>query len=112
MALPSASTDASTSGDGPAPDQDHGLTPREIEVLRLLAAGRSNPAIAEALFISPRTAQTHVQHILDKLDVSTRAEAAAKSEQDARRQLQEALDREKERVRKLEEQRGKIVDKL
>lgn len=55
---------------------DHGLTPREVEVLRLLAAGRSNPAIAEALFITTRTAQTHVQHILDKLDVSTRAEAA------------------------------------
>jgi predicted ATPase/DNA-binding NarL/FixJ family response regulator len=56
---------------------EHGLTAREIEVLRLLAAGRSNPAIAEALFISTRTAQTHVQHILDKLDVGSRAEAAA-----------------------------------
>ena len=52
------------------------MTAREVEVLRLIADGRSNPAIAEALYISPRTAQTHVQHILDKLDVSTRAEAA------------------------------------
>ncbi len=53
------------------------LSLREVEVLRLIAAGRSNPAIAEALFISRATARTHVQHILEKLDVSTRAEAAA-----------------------------------
>jgi DNA-binding CsgD family transcriptional regulator len=77
MAIPPAPTGDATTGEAPAPGQEHGLTPREVEVLRLLAAGRSNPAIAEALFISPRTAQTHVQHILDKLDVSTRAEAAA-----------------------------------
>ena len=54
-----------------------GLTGRELEVLRLLVAGRSNPEIAEALFISTRTAQTHVQHIFDKLDVDSRAGAVA-----------------------------------
>ncbi len=52
-----------------------GLTRREIEVLRLLPQGLSNPQIAEALFISPRTVQTHVKHIFAKLGVNTRAEA-------------------------------------
>jgi DNA-binding NarL/FixJ family response regulator len=54
----------------------YGLTPREVEVLRLITAGRSNPEIADALCITTRTAQTHVQHILDKLDVNSRTEAA------------------------------------
>jgi DNA-binding CsgD family transcriptional regulator len=53
----------------------YGLTVREGEVLRLIADGRSNPAIAEALYISPRTAQTHVQNIFTKLGVNSRAEA-------------------------------------
>ena len=54
-----------------------GLTPRECEVLRLLAAGRSNREIGEALFISPRTAQTHVTHLLAKLGLPSRTAAAA-----------------------------------
>jgi non-specific serine/threonine protein kinase len=53
------------------------LTPREIEVLSLVRDGLTNREIGERLFVSERTAQTHVQHILDKLDVSTRAAAAA-----------------------------------
>jgi non-specific serine/threonine protein kinase len=53
------------------------LTPRELEVLNLVRMGCSNRQIAEQLFIGERTAQTHVQHILDKLDVNTRAAAAA-----------------------------------
>ena len=56
--------------------EQYGLTPREVEVLSLIADGRSNPEIADALSITTRTAQTHVQHILDKLDVGTRTEAA------------------------------------
>ena len=52
-----------------------GLTPRELDVLRLLVAGRSNPEIAEALFISRDTARTHVANIFRKLNVRTRAEA-------------------------------------
>ena len=54
-----------------------GLTDREREVLALLAAGRSNPEIARALFISAKTASVHVSNILAKLGVSRRVEAAA-----------------------------------
>jgi DNA-binding NarL/FixJ family response regulator len=54
-----------------------GLTERELEVLRLVAAGRSNRDIAAELFISPKTASVHVSNILGKLGVSSRGEAAA-----------------------------------
>src|SRR5689334_10162485 len=54
-----------------------GLTEREREILELLAAGRSNPQIAESLFISPKTASVHVSNILAKLGVDSRVEAAA-----------------------------------
>jgi HD-GYP domain-containing protein (c-di-GMP phosphodiesterase class II) len=53
-----------------------GLSEREVEVLRLVARGLSNRQIAAALFISPRTAEHHVQHIYAKIDASTRAAAA------------------------------------
>jgi DNA-binding CsgD family transcriptional regulator/tetratricopeptide (TPR) repeat protein len=59
------------------PSAASGLTPRELEVLRLVAAGRSNAAIAAALFISNKTVSVHVSHILDKLGVASRGEAAA-----------------------------------
>ncbi|MFD0328876.1 response regulator transcription factor [Streptacidiphilus monticola] len=55
-----------------SPAFDFNLTPRERDVLRLLAAGRSNRQIAEQLFISPKTASVHVSNILAKLDVPTR----------------------------------------
>lgn len=51
-----------------------GLTPRELEVARLLMAGRSNAAIAESLGISPFTARHHTERILGKLGVRSRAE--------------------------------------
>ena len=54
-----------------------GLTARESEVLALLAEGRSNPEIAEQLFISPKTASVHVSNILRKLEVDSRGAAAA-----------------------------------
>ncbi|MFJ9850046.1 AAA family ATPase [Streptomyces sp. NPDC101150] len=54
-----------------------GLTPRESDVLRLVAEGRSNRQIADALFISPKTASVHVSNILAKLGVSGRGEAGA-----------------------------------
>jgi DNA-binding CsgD family transcriptional regulator/tetratricopeptide (TPR) repeat protein len=56
-----------------------GLTGREYEVLRLIAAGRSNREIAATLFISPKTASVHVSNILGKLGAGSRTEAAAKA---------------------------------
>ena len=53
------------------------LTPREVEVLGQLAAGRTNGEIAKLLFISPKTVSVHVSNILAKLGASTRGEAAA-----------------------------------
>jgi DNA-binding CsgD family transcriptional regulator len=53
-----------------------GLSDREVEVLRLLARGLPNRAIAGSLYISPRTAEHHVQHIYTKIGASTRAAAA------------------------------------
>jgi len=53
-----------------------GLSDREVEVLRLVAKGLPNRSIAEALFVSPRTAEHHVQHIYNKIGVATRAGAA------------------------------------
>jgi DNA-binding CsgD family transcriptional regulator len=60
-----------------APDVLAGLTSREREVLRVLAAGRSNREIAAALFIAPKTASVHVSNIMAKLGAASRTEAAA-----------------------------------
>jgi DNA-binding CsgD family transcriptional regulator/tetratricopeptide (TPR) repeat protein len=59
------------------PAEPFGLTPREREVLTLLADGRTNPQIAQAMFISAKTVGTHVSNILAKLGVASRGEAAA-----------------------------------
>ena len=57
---------------------DHlGLTPREAEVLSLVATGQTNRQIGEALFVSEKTASVHVSNILRKLGVSSRVDAAA-----------------------------------
>lgn len=79
-----AATEARVGGAGaragvaaaPGRTATHGLSAREIEVLRLVAAGRSNGEIAEELFITRKTAGVHVTHILDKMGVSNRVEAA------------------------------------
>jgi DNA-binding CsgD family transcriptional regulator len=60
-----------TSGD------THGLAPRELQVLRLVAAGKTNKAIAAALVVSERTVDRHVSNIYTKLGVSSRAAATA-----------------------------------
>jgi DNA-binding NarL/FixJ family response regulator len=52
------------------------LSPREREVLALLAEGRSNKAIAEALYVSPNTVKTHVASLLSKLHADSRAQLA------------------------------------
>ncbi len=64
-------------GRGARARDDGGLSPRELEVLRLVAAGRSNRAIAEELVISEHTVARHVQNIFVKLDVGSRTAAAA-----------------------------------
>ena len=53
-----------------------GLSPRELEVVRLVAVGRTNREVAQQLYLSPRTVDMHVRNILRKLDCSTRVEAA------------------------------------
>ena len=53
-----------------------GLTRREVDVLRLAAKGLTTSQIADRLYISPKTADHHIQHIYGKIKVSTRAAAA------------------------------------
>ena len=55
----------------------HGLSERELEVLRLVAAGHTNREIGEALFISPTTVARHIANIYAKLGVDSRAKATA-----------------------------------
>ena len=52
------------------------LTPRERDILRLLAKGRANSAIAAELLISPATVKTHVARLLTKLSLDNRVQAA------------------------------------
>jgi DNA-binding NarL/FixJ family response regulator len=74
-----ASADGDLGTPGSQGSAVHGLTGRELEVLRLVAAGRSNREIAAALFISPKTASVHVSNILGKLGAASRGEAAAQA---------------------------------
>ena len=61
----------------PRPRDRSGLTVREVEVLRLVAAGLTNQAIAEKLFVSDHTVHRHLANILSKLDFNSRARVAA-----------------------------------
>jgi DNA-binding CsgD family transcriptional regulator/tetratricopeptide (TPR) repeat protein len=68
---------ATPAGSAAVDPDPYGLTEREVDVLRLVAAGSSNAEIGAALFISPKTASVHVSNILGKLGVARRGEAAA-----------------------------------
>jgi DNA-binding NarL/FixJ family response regulator len=61
----------------PRPQQRERLTPRQLEILRLIASGYTTGAIASELYLSPETVRWHVKAILRKLNARTRAEAAA-----------------------------------
>jgi ATP/maltotriose-dependent transcriptional regulator MalT len=72
-----AAPDAARAAPPPASDDDRPLTGRELQVLRLLATGRTNRAIAEDLGISEKTVARHVSNIFLKLELSSRAAATA-----------------------------------
>ncbi|XVV16701.1 response regulator transcription factor [Actinoplanes sp. CA-131856] len=61
----------------PAPEPTELLSPRELEVLRHLAAGHSNSEIAKALFLAPGTVKAHLNHIFRKLGATSRLQAVA-----------------------------------
>jgi DNA-binding NarL/FixJ family response regulator len=81
---PAPETDARAPGDSraggephghPLPTNDDELTPRELEVLALIAQGKSNAEIAAALFVSAATVKTHINHVFAKIDARDRAQA-------------------------------------
>ena len=76
--LATAERDADAAGTPSA----YGLTTRELEVLALVAAGRTNQQIADELFVTRSTAGVHVSNILAKLGVGSRGEAAKLAERE------------------------------
>jgi DNA-binding CsgD family transcriptional regulator len=78
LALETLGPDAARPADAPAPRRDALLTPRERDVIDLLATGATNRAIARELVVSPDTIKTHVSSVLHKLGASSRADAVAR----------------------------------
>lgn len=64
------------------PGHLHGLTARELEIMGLVVYGYSNKEMSETLFLSRRTVATHMEHILEKLDVATRTLAAVRADRE------------------------------
>jgi DNA-binding NarL/FixJ family response regulator len=79
LRLISGARKGSTSGSGSPGPSSVTLTQREVEVLRLIAQGRTNRQIAGSLFVSVSTTKKHVQRIFSKLEVSDRTQAAVKA---------------------------------
>ncbi len=77
LAAPGEAADVVLTSPGAPPSASFELTPRELEVLALLAEGASNKAIARRLGISVHTAKFHVGSLLDKLDATGRTDAVA-----------------------------------
>lgn len=76
---PTEQPPAAERGTSPTPPFLEELTPREVEVLELMAQGKTNQAIAEILFISRATAKIHVRRIIAKLEVSDRTQAVVRA---------------------------------
>ena len=68
---------AMRAGGGDPASEVSGLTARELQILRLIATGKSAPEIAEALIVSASTVKTHIRNLFEKLDVNDRAAAVA-----------------------------------
>jgi DNA-binding NarL/FixJ family response regulator len=65
-------------GRGGASSEGAMLSPRELEVAKLVAEGKTNREVASTLYLSEKTVETHMSHILAKLDISSRAHVADK----------------------------------
>jgi DNA-binding CsgD family transcriptional regulator len=74
-----APVDASGEGGNPRAAEALGISPRELEVLREIAAGHSNKEIAARLHVSPNTVKTHVARLLEKLEARRRTDALRKA---------------------------------
>lgn len=75
LAVELATNPSASPAAGESPRSNAGLSEREVEVLRLVAQGLTNPQVAERLYLSPRTVETHLQRIYAKLDVPNRGAA-------------------------------------
>ncbi|MDQ3981475.1 MAG: LuxR C-terminal-related transcriptional regulator [Actinomycetota bacterium] len=87
-------TELTRAAKGPTAEEWERLTPTEAKVVRLVARGLTNAAIAAELFVAPRTVKTHLEHVFKKLGVGSRVELAVKlAQRDIGRSTDEETDR-------------------